>query len=102
MADLAQVTQGRLAIYHSIYVSTAILWDLGRFFTFLIFYTIGSNPWTGDQLVARPLPAYKTAKTQNKRTQTSMPRVGFERTIPLFERTKTVHALDRAVSVIGG
>jgi hypothetical protein len=30
-----------------------------------------------------------------------MPRVGFEPTIPLFERAKTVHALDRATNVIG-
>jgi hypothetical protein len=29
-----------------------------------------------------------------------MPRVGFEPTIPAFERAKTVHALDRAVTVI--
>jgi hypothetical protein len=30
-----------------------------------------------------------------------MPRVGFEPTIPVLERVKTVHALDRAASVIG-
>jgi hypothetical protein len=30
-----------------------------------------------------------------------MPRVGFGRTIPVFERTKTIHALDRAATVIG-
>jgi hypothetical protein len=30
-----------------------------------------------------------------------MPRVGFEPTIPVFERTKTVHALKRAATVIG-
>jgi hypothetical protein len=30
-----------------------------------------------------------------------MPRVGFEPTIPVFERTKTVHALDRAAIVTG-
>jgi hypothetical protein len=30
-----------------------------------------------------------------------MPRVGFEPTIPAFEWTKTFHALDRAVTVIG-
>jgi hypothetical protein len=30
-----------------------------------------------------------------------MPRVGFEHTIPAFERTKTVHALDRAANMIG-
>jgi hypothetical protein len=30
-----------------------------------------------------------------------MPRVGFESTIPVFEREKMVHALDRAATVIG-
>jgi hypothetical protein len=30
-----------------------------------------------------------------------MPRVGFEPTIPVFERAKTVHALDHAATVIG-
>jgi hypothetical protein len=30
-----------------------------------------------------------------------MPRVGFEPTIPAFEQAKRVHALDRAVTVIG-
>jgi hypothetical protein len=30
-----------------------------------------------------------------------MSRVGFEPTIPAFERAKTVHALDRAATVIG-
>jgi hypothetical protein len=33
--------------------------------------------------------------------QTSMTWVGFEPTIPVFERTKTVHALNRAATVIG-
>jgi hypothetical protein len=31
-----------------------------------------------------------------------MPQVGFEPTIPMFERAKIVHALNRAVTVIGG
>jgi hypothetical protein len=53
----------------------------------------------GDQPVSRPLPTYKTTQTE-KPTQTSMPRVGFELTIPVFERAKTVHALDRAATVI--
>jgi hypothetical protein len=39
-------------------------------------------------------------KTQNKRTQTSVPRVEFEPTISVFERLKMVHALDRAANVI--
>jgi hypothetical protein len=30
-----------------------------------------------------------------------MPQVGFEPKIPVFERPKTVHALDRAATVIG-
>jgi hypothetical protein len=40
-----------------------LLLGLGRFFSFLILYTVGSTPWTGDQSFARPLPK------QNKRTQ---------------------------------
>jgi hypothetical protein len=30
-----------------------------------------------------------------------MPQVGFESTIPVFGRAKTIHALDRAATVIG-
>jgi hypothetical protein len=37
---------------------------------------------------------------QNKCTHISMRRVGFEPTIPVFERAKTVHVLDRAATVI--
>jgi hypothetical protein len=55
----------------------------------------------GDQSVARPLPARRITQTQNKRTQTSMLKVGFEPTIPASERAKTVHALDRTATVIG-
>jgi hypothetical protein len=55
----------------------------------------------GDQPFARPLPAHRTAQTQNKRTQTSMPQVGFKPMIPVSERVKTVHALDRTATVIG-
>jgi hypothetical protein len=74
------------------------LWPLLQFRN--LFYTDGRSPWTSDQPVARPLPTHKTTQTQKKRTQTSMPRVGFEPTIPAFERAKTVHAVDRAASVI--
>jgi hypothetical protein len=56
----------------------------------------------GDQPVARPLPTHRTTQTQNKSTQASMPRVGFEPTTPVFKRAKTVRALDRAKTVIGG
>jgi hypothetical protein len=77
------------------------LLGLGHFFSFFIFYTVCRTPWTGDQLVTRPLPTYRRAKTRNKRTQTSMPQVGFEYTIAVLERATTVHALDCAAIVIG-
>jgi hypothetical protein len=44
---------------------------------------------------------HRTTQTQNKRRQISMPWVGFEPTIPVLERAKTVRALDRAATVIG-
>jgi hypothetical protein len=55
----------------------------------------GRTPWTGNQLVARPLPTHRTTQTQ-----TSMPRVGFEHTIPKSEQRKTFSALDRAATLI--
>jgi hypothetical protein len=59
------------------------------------------TPWTGNNPVARSLPTHRTTREQNKRTQASMHRVGFEPTIPVFERAKTIHALDSAASMIG-
>jgi hypothetical protein len=38
---------------------------------------------------------------QNKRTQISMLQMGFEPTIPVFERAKTVHASDPVATGIG-
>jgi hypothetical protein len=49
----------------------------------------------GDQPITRPLPVHRTAQKQNKRTQTSMPRLGFEHMIPVFGQAKIVHALTR-------
>jgi hypothetical protein len=89
--------------YLSIYVSRALCWTSAVFFFFQFlnfFYTVDRTPWTEDQPVARPLTPHITTQTQNKRTQTSMPRVGFEPKIPVFEQEKTVHALDRAAAVI--
>jgi hypothetical protein len=68
-------------------------------FQFLNLYTVGRTPWTGDKPVARPLPTRRT--TNNKCRQTTMARVVLEPTIPVFERAKTFHALDRAATVIG-
>jgi hypothetical protein len=97
--DIAKLSHLRLK--NSVYGSTALV-ELGPLFQFVNLYTVGRILWTGDQPVERPLPIHRTTETQNKRTQTSVPRVGFELTIPVFERAKTVHALDHAVTVIGG
>jgi hypothetical protein len=85
----------RFSLYGSV-----VLLCLGHFFSFLILYTVCRTPMTRYHPNARPLPTNRTTQTQNKRTQTSMPRVGFERTIPVFKRAKTVNALHRAVTVI--
>jgi hypothetical protein len=77
------------------------LLGLDCFFSFLILHTLGWTPWTGDQPVERPLLTHRTIQTQNKGTQTSMAWVGFELTIPVLNRAKAIHALDRAVTVIG-
>jgi hypothetical protein len=71
------------------------------FFQFLNRITVARTPWTGDQPVARPLPTQRTVQTRNKRTQTSMPRAGFEHTTSVFERAKAVHASDHVATVIG-
>jgi hypothetical protein len=76
--------------------------DVGRFFNFLILYIVGRTPWTGDQSVSRPVPIHRTTQTQNKCTQTSMPRMGFVPTIPAFGWARRVHVADRAATPIGG
>jgi hypothetical protein len=76
------------------------LLGLGRFFSFSIYTQSvglpgrGINPSQGRYL-------HRETQTQNKSTQTSMPRVKFETMTPVVERAKTVHALDRAATVIG-
>jgi hypothetical protein len=50
-----------------------IFLGLGHLFSFSILYMVGTTPWTEDQTVARPLPAHRTAQTQNKRTQYRYP-----------------------------
>jgi hypothetical protein len=82
------------------YGSTALLLGLGGFFSFLIYTQLvglfgrGIGPSQGHYL-------HTEQHKQNKRTQTSMPGVGFEPMTPLFERAKTVHALDGEATVIG-
>jgi hypothetical protein len=73
--------------------------NLGRFFSFFFFSQSvvllgrGISPSQGLYL-------HIGQHKQNKSTQTSMPQVWFEPTIPIFERAKIVHALDRAATVI--
>jgi hypothetical protein len=54
-----------------------------------------------DQPVVRPLPTHRTTQTQNEQKQASMPRVRFEPAISALELVMTVHASDRAATVIG-
>jgi hypothetical protein len=83
-----------LSIYVCLWLCSPLL-DLGRFFSF-IFYTVGRTPCAGGSARRKAATC-----TQNKRTQTSLPQAGFEPTIPLLERAKTIHALDRVAHVIG-
>jgi hypothetical protein len=48
------------------YGSTVFLLDLGRFFSFLILYTVGRTPCTGYQPVAMPLPMHRTTPRINE------------------------------------
>jgi hypothetical protein len=72
----------------------------GPFYSFVILYTVDRTPWTGDRPVARPLPTHRTAQTQNKGTETSMPLVGFESKIPLFKLANSVHATVIGISYL--
>jgi hypothetical protein len=65
-------------------------WLCSPFFGPGLFF--GRTPWTVDQPVAKSLPTHRTTETQNKRIPTYMPWMGFEPTIPAFERAKTFHA----------
>jgi hypothetical protein len=50
------------------------LWSVGLISQFLDHFTDGRTPWTGDQLVARPLPIHRTTQTQeNAHTHTKHP-----------------------------
>jgi hypothetical protein len=49
----------RVILYIYLWLYSPLL-SLGLFFGFLIFYTVGRNPLTGNQPVARTLPAYRT------------------------------------------
>jgi hypothetical protein len=55
---------------------------------------------TGDQPIARPPLQQDNTNTENC-IHISMPKAGFEPTIPVLEQMKTFHALDCTATVIG-
>jgi hypothetical protein len=63
--------------YMAIYLYTPLV-DVGCFFSFLIHTQLVGLLGMRYQPLARPLPTHRTTQTQNKRAQTSMPRVGFK------------------------
>jgi hypothetical protein len=68
-----------------------------------ILYTVGRTPWTG---ISPPQGRYIYMTIQTQLTHRNI-RISsgirtLEPTKPVFERTKTVHALDRVVTVIDG
>jgi hypothetical protein len=71
-------------------------WDLG-----FASQTFSRTPWAVDQPVARPQPTHDNTNAEGTQIQSSMPCVGFELTIPSFERAKTFHVLDRATTMMG-
>jgi hypothetical protein len=85
------------SIYLSVYLSTAFFQTLAAFSVSSCF-TLSVGPF-GREI--SPSQGRYLHTAQHKRTQTSFPQVGFEPTIPVFERVKTVHALAWAANVIG-
>jgi hypothetical protein len=93
--------RGNISVHLSVYLSMALQPFAGPWPLFQFHDLIQSRrtPLAGNRPVAKPLTAHRTAQTQNKRTQTSIPWVGFEPTTPVLERAKTVYVLDRATTV---
>jgi hypothetical protein len=73
-----------------------------RIFSFYlwILQTFGRTPWAGDQSSAKA-STYTGQHNTEKHRHISMTRPGFEPAIPVFERPKTVLALDRAAIETG-
>jgi hypothetical protein len=72
----------------------------------LVPFTHGRTPWTGDQLVARPLPKHRATQTQNKCIHTHTPNIhalcGIRTHDPGFQANEdSTHALDLSATVIG-
>jgi hypothetical protein len=85
-------------VRRSFQVNSGMLRRLGNYMPLSLYgeqlLWILPRPWQGHYL-------HKTTQTHNKSTQTAMPREGFEPTMTLFQRAKTVYALDFMATVIG-
>jgi hypothetical protein len=98
-ASILPVELTSLSFIHS---STALQpfvgpWPLLQFLNF--FYRDGRTPRTCNQSVVRRLSTTRTTRTQNKRTH-SHPCLEYDSN-PRSQRSKAVHAVDRAATVIG-
>jgi hypothetical protein len=86
-------------IENNFYAFTTLV-GLGRFFSSLIYTQSVGLLWR----VISPSQGrclHTGQHKQNKRAHTSMSWMGFEPTIPAFERPKTVHGLYRGATMIG-
>jgi hypothetical protein len=77
-------------ISHFAYSDFSYYYDSRAFIATLTLFNF-LKPFTKDQAVTRRLPKRRTTKAQDKDSQTSVPRVGFEHNAPVFERAKEVH-----------
>jgi hypothetical protein len=66
--ETASYFEALVSFYPSIYLRLYSPCEPWPLFQFLNLYTVGRTPWEGDQPVTRPLPAHRTAQTQNKLT----------------------------------
>jgi hypothetical protein len=76
------------------------LWTLTAFFSLLI-YTESVGLLGRGISPSQSRYIHRTTQPQNKRTQTSMPRVGFEPMIPVFGTGEDGLYLDCAATVTG-
>jgi hypothetical protein len=78
------------------------LLDLSHFSVFFLSFTqLGGLLGQGSACHKAATCTQDSTPNQNDCTQTSMPQVGFEPMIPVFEWGKTFHALDCVATVIG-
>jgi hypothetical protein len=77
------------------------LLGLGLFFSFLVLYTVGRTPCTGDQPVARPLPTHRTTHTIKPHNTDNHTLSGIRTHNPSIRASENSSSLDRAATVVG-